>query len=295
MSESAAGLRHKIDSAAELHSIVRTMKTVAAANIGRYGNAVAALDEYYRTVQLGLSACFNQKPAWTPTVRRKEPNQACLIVFGSSQGLVGPFNNAMLEFVTNSIAQMPGNKVLWTVGEQINALLGQSAMQVGASFDLPNSVSGITLLLEQILVQIERHLEQGDIDQVILCYNHPLSGEMYAPASQCLLPLDEAWRRNLTATDWPTNNLPEVVNDAGQTQMAFLREYLFVSIFRACAQSQESENISRLAAMQRAEKNIDELLDALDKNYHRIRQSNIDEELFELISGFEALATSRGV
>ncbi|EKD46467.1 MAG: hypothetical protein ACD_67C00228G0001, partial [uncultured bacterium] len=43
------------------------------------------------------------------------------------------------------------------------------------------------------------------------------------------------------------------------------------------------------AAMQRAEKNISELLDELTGNFHRLRQSGIDEELFDVIAGFEAL------
>jgi F-type H+-transporting ATPase subunit gamma len=41
--------------------------------------------------------------------------------------------------------------------------------------------------------------------------------------------------------------------------------------------------------MQRAEKNIDELLEDLNRSFHRLRQSGIDEELFDVISGFEAL------
>ena len=74
--------------------------------------------------------------------------------------------------------------------------------------------------------------------------------------------------------------------------LAFVREYLFVSLFRACAESLASENASRLAAMQRAEKNIDELLEDLNRSFHRLRQSGIDEELFDVISGFEALTGS---
>lgn len=41
--------------------------------------------------------------------------------------------------------------------------------------------------------------------------------------------------------------------------------------------------------MQRAEKNIDELLEELNRAFHRLRQSSIDEELFDVVSGFEAL------
>jgi len=57
----------------------------------------------------------------------------------------------------------------------------------------------------------------------------------------------------------------------------------------AYAESLASENASRLAAMQRAEKNIDELLDDLSLKFHGLRQSNIDEELFDVVAGFEAL------
>jgi F-type H+-transporting ATPase subunit gamma len=45
--------------------------------------------------------------------------------------------------------------------------------------------------------------------------------------------------------------------------------------------------------MQRADKNIDELLDDLNGAFHRLRQSGIDEELFDVISGFEALTGPR--
>jgi F-type H+-transporting ATPase subunit gamma len=73
------------------------------------------------------------------------------------------------------------------------------------------------------------------------------------------------------------------------TLRACIREYLFISLFRACAESLASENASRLAAMQRAGKNIDDLLETLQSASHRLRQTNIDEELLDVTSGYEAL------
>ena len=73
-------------------------------------------------------------------------------------------------------------------------------------------------------------------------------------------------------------------------QWALIREYLFVSLFKACAESLASENASRLAAMQRAEKNIDDMLEELSRLYNSRRQSDIDEELFDVVSGFNALS-----
>ena len=66
-------------------------------------------------------------------------------------------------------------------------------------------------------------------------------------------------------------------------------------LFRAGAESLASENASRLAAMQRADKNIDELLEDLNGSLHHLRQSGIDDELFDVISGFEALSSEQRV
>jgi F-type H+-transporting ATPase subunit gamma len=105
--------------------------------------------------------------------------------------------------------------------------------------------------------------------------------------------LDDTWRRKLAGLPWPTGNLPEVMGSGTATLRALIREYLFVSLFRACAESLASENASRLAAMQRADKNIDDLLEDLNGAFHRLRQSGIDEELFDVISGFEALSVDK--
>jgi F-type H+-transporting ATPase subunit gamma len=135
---------------------------------------------------------------------------------------------------------------------------------------------------------------QGDIAELLLFYNRAAVGAVYAPVSQRLLPLDEVWRRKLAERPWPTGNLPEVMGGGAPILRALIREYLFVSRFRACAELLASENASRLAAMQRADKNIDELLDDLNGTFHRLRQSGIDAELFDVISGFEALSVEEG-
>jgi F-type H+-transporting ATPase subunit gamma len=157
-------------------------------------------------------------------------------------------------------------------------------------FTVPNSVKAITPLVGQILVETEARQRHGDVTELHLFYNRPTSGSVYAPVSQRLLPLDETWRRKLAERPWPAGRLPEVMGGGTATLRALVREYLFVSLFRACAESLKSENASRLAAMQRADKNIDELLEDLNRTFHRQRQNGIDEELFDVISGFEALS-----
>ncbi len=291
MSETTASLRRKIDSAAELQSVVRTMKAMAASSVGQYENAVRSLDDYYRTVQLALATCFCQRQLAPQTLPAPLPEAGPIvaIVFGSDQGLVGQYNDVIAEFAVNTLDALPGPKMVWTVGERIQARLSDTALPLQDRFALPNSIGGITPLVGQILLKIEAHREKNQVMQVYLLHNRPEPGAVYAPAQQRLLPLDAAWQRDLAAIVWPTGNLPEVVYGGASALLAFVREYFFVSIFRACAESLASENASRLAAMQRAEKNIDESLEDLNHTFHRLRQSGIDEELFDVMSGFEAL------
>ena len=291
MSDTSAGLRRKIASAGELESVVRTMKAMAASSIGQYQNAVRSLDDYYRSVQLGLSVLIRKsKSVQVPvSVRKNEPGEIVAIVFGSDQGLVGQFNDVMAGFVVTSLGKLAGKKIIWAVGERIHSHFTDTDMSHGNYFSLPGSISAITPLVGKILLKLEKYRGKNDNGQIYLFHHCPDSGAIYIPASQRLLPLDEVWRRELLTIRWPTKNLPEIMNDSESTLQALVREYLFVSLFRACAESLASENASRLAEMQRAEKNIDELLEDLNQTYHRLRQNKIDEELFDVVSGFEAL------
>lgn len=293
MSESAASLRSKIASAGELESVVRTMKAMAALSIGQYENAARALADYYRTVELGLGVCFREGgPARLIAGRKRRTVTGPIgaVVFGSDQGLVGQFNDVVADFAVKTLAALPGTPQVWAVGERVQGRLSDAGFPLVGLFAVPNSVKAITPLVGKILVESETRHSQDDVTELYLFYNRPTSGAVYEPVSQRLLPLDETWRRNLAEQPWPTGNLPEVMGGGSATLRALIREYLFVSLFRACAESLASENASRLAAMQRADKNIDELLEHLNRTFHRLRQRGIDEELFDVVSGFEALS-----
>lgn len=292
MSETLGNLRRKMNGAEKLQSVVRTMKALAASNIGQYESAVGALIEYDRTVELGLAAFFQREGLASVVARsgRKEGRTVGVVVFGSDQGLVGKFNEALVDFTVASLSTIPGEKKVWAVGERLHSRLQDAGLPATEVFPVPNSVTAITPLVGQILTALERHRRHGQVGQVYLFHNRPESGAIYEPVRHRLLPLDEKWRRDLNEVRWPTLNLPEVLVDGEKTLQALIREYFFVSLFKSCAESLAGENASRLAAMQRAEKNIDELMDDLGRTFHRLRQSSIDEELFDVISGYESMA-----
>lgn len=263
MSETTASLRRKITGAGDLQSVVRTMKAVAASSIGQYEKSVEALADYYSTVELGLGACFRESGAAPLFVEGKRQTVAGAIgavVFGSDQGLVGQFNDVVADYAIKSLAALPAKPNIWAVGERVHARLADARLPMIGLFTVPNAVTAITPLVGKILVESETSHNEGEIAELHLFYNRPTSGATYAPVSQRLLPLDENWRRELAQRPWPTKCLPEVIGGQIATLRALIRGFLFVSLFRGCAESLASENASRLAAMQRADKNINDLL-----------------------------------
>jgi F-type H+-transporting ATPase subunit gamma len=296
MTETTQNLRTKIDRAKDLQSVVRTMKALAASNIGQYEKSVSALSDYYHTVELGLGLCFRKialMPAAQEGKTQKNTRLIGAVVFGSDQGLVGQFNDIIADYAVKELKALPGKAQVWAVGERVYSRLEDEDLPLIGLYNVPNSVKAITPLIAQILVENEKLRSQDEDAELHLYYNRHKTRVTYEPVSQRLLPFDETWRDDLVKLSWPTKNLlPEVMGNIKEALRALISEYLFVSLFRACAESLASENASRLAAMQRADKNIEELLDNLSGEYYRVRQSGIDEELFEVVSGFEALSRS---
>ena len=297
MSNTTASLSRKIDSAGDLQSVVRTMKALAASSIGQYEKSVNSLGDYYRTVELGLSVSFRAagSAALTGDTKRPDADGIAAVVFGSDQGLVGQFNDVITDHAIKALAPLTDKPQVWAVGERVHAHLKDAGLTPVGFFSVPNSIKAITPLVGRILVEHETHHGRNEVAELHLFYNRPTTRAGYEPVSRRLLPLDETWRRKLAEIPWPAKNLPEVIGSSTATLRALIREYLFVSIFRACAESLASENASRLAAMQRADKNIDELLVKLHGTFHQLRQSSIDEELFDVISGFDALSAQKGL
>jgi F-type H+-transporting ATPase subunit gamma len=292
MSDSLASLRRKIGGAGDLKSVVRSMKALAASSVGQYEKSVLALADYDRTVQLGLSVCLRNRDAIAEPAGNAGASAKVVtaIVFGSDQGLVGQFNDVLADFVAKALDPLPGEKRVWAVGERIRSRLADAGLSPVGLLDVPTSVNAIAPLVGQVLVESEAHQEDGEVGQLYLFHNGPKPGAAYEPVIQHLLPLDKEWALKLSRLPWPTKNLPEVLGDHEQTLRALVREYLFVSFFKACAESLAAENASRLAAMQRAEKNIDDLVEGLNQTFRRLRQTSIDEELFDVISGYESLS-----
>jgi F-type H+-transporting ATPase subunit gamma len=150
-------------------------------------------------------------------------------------------------------------------------------------------VVGITGAVQRVLLALDAQREAGGLARVDLVYNARQSGAN-AVRVQVVLPLDPAVLQAAAGRAWPTRVLPAYRMPRSALFSALVREYLFVSLFRACAQSLAGEHASRLAAMQLAERHVDARLDELREAHRQARQEAITSELLDVVAGFEVLA-----
>lgn len=283
--------RRRLDAFEDLRGIVRTMKALAGVSIRQYEQAVRSLAVYYRTVELGLHAVLREM-APPPSTTRHAPGNVAAVVFGSDHGLCGRFNEDMADYARERLEEAPGNGAaprLIAVGARVAALLEHAAIEVEESMLAPGSAGRITATVRQILLRIETWQAETPGQRVYLLHNRPISASRYHPIGVQLLPVDLHRFHRLEEKRWPSRSLPMYTMERGQLFAALLRQYFFVSVFRACAESLAAENASRLAAMQAAEQSLEDRREELLAEFHRRRQDAITAELLDIVAGYEAL------
>jgi F-type H+-transporting ATPase subunit gamma len=280
-------LKRKTESAEELQSVVRTMKTLAAVSIRQYEAAADSLREYFETVESGIQMVLWHSPAQGGELPISSGNTGA-IVFGSDQGMCGQFNEQIVSYSDESLAGETARPRFLAVGiRAANGLLDRGR-DVDGELSVPGSAAGITPLVQDLLLRIDDWRTRKQLGRVLLFYNRRQSASTYRPHEIPLLPVPDALRQR-TRSRWPGRTLPTFAMDRSRLFSALIRQYLFVVLFRAAAESLAGENASRISSMQAAEQNIGELLNELRLQYNQQRQTSITEELQEVVSGFEVL------
>ncbi len=304
-------LKAQIESTQDLQSVVKTMKALAAVSIHQYEAAISALQQYSHTLELGLQILLQQQRGTAPTLAaspRSQPDRLGLIVFGSDQGLCGQFNQQITQHLNDYLGKSPApikrDHRVAVVGARPLPLIADQGITVDGQLPMPTSVSEISGTVQDLLLLINRWRSPPGHEQpwppqnaarshqtqrILLFYNRPLPGATFEPHIDQLLPLDHHWLDRLQTSPWSGRCLPTVFMATDDLFSALVQQVLFIGLYRAMAASLASENASRLAAMQSAERNIRDRLTDLTGDYRQQRQDAITAELLDVVSGFEAL------
>lgn len=284
-------LGKRIATTKDLQSIVRTMKSLSVVSIRQYEQAAAALVEYHRTIEHGLQVLLREGPP--PDAAREPPDLAtAAVVFGSDHGLCGRFNEEIAGFAHAEMEQriaFARDRTYLAVGVQAATRLESLGEPIDDCLFLPGAVGGLTATANAVLLKVDAWQREHGIGRVLLFHNMRAADATAMPAMVQLLPLDMAWLRRIALRPWPSRVLPAHRMRGPALFAALVREHLFVSIYRAAAESMASEHATRLSSMQAAERNIQEHLDEMSGAYRRRRQEAITEELLDIVGGYESL------
>jgi len=290
--EAIEALKKTIHVTEELYSVVKTMKVLAGLNIRLYERAAHAVAEYNRTIEMGLQVALQGVAEPVTPTRQAPDGKLGVIVFGSDQGMCGQLNDLIVDHALRALKRFAlrrENQTILAVGMRAAAQLEGSGRPVEATLEVPGSAAGITATVHDVLRLVEDWHSRRGIEMVVLFYCRLLSGVSYRPRGIRVLPVDAQWIRSLRARRWPSRVVPTFRMEIEHLFQSLIHEYLFVTLFRAFAESLASENASRLASMQIAERNIEDRLKELTSEFSQSRQASITSELLDIVAAFEAL------
>ncbi len=287
-------LNRKIEIAGELQSLVRVMKVLAAVSIREYAQAVESLVEYERTIEMGLQIAMRNRPR--ELAKPAQNKRLGAVIFGSGLGLCGKFNEQIASYAVDRMNELKierEERTILALGERVVAPLEKEGEHVEERFYFFGNHHGITQVMQRVLIKIEEWHRQRGIDRIVVFYNRPVSQASFHPNMLYLFPLDTEWLLSLAEREWNSRSLPTFTMEWEKLFSSLIRQYLFLSLYRAFVESLASENASRLASMQMAEKNIGDKLKELRMQFYSQRQTSITLELLDIVTGFEALEGDR--
>lgn len=285
--ETLQTLQKRIDTTGKMQSIVKSMKTLSAVNIRQYERAAVSLEKYQRTITLGLQVALRQ---YTLPARGTIPFAAgrAVVAFGSDQGLCGRFNEKLAQFIIQSLREWDRKEKIHflVIGARLAARLEASGFPAEEQFWVPGSVGGINFNVYQVLQTLEQWRTEHHISHIDIFFNRHAAGTAGTPSRQSLAPIVNSLLGDMVLEPWSGPSLPQFSIPVEELFSGLIRQYFFVTLFRAQAESLASEQASRLRSLQNAEKNIDEHLGELRGLFSAQRQATITAELLDIVTGF---------
>jgi F-type H+-transporting ATPase subunit gamma len=298
-------VKGRIASVKNIHKITRAMEMVAAARLRRAEERIANLRPYAQAIRKmtrQVSEAAGTLPDIPVLEERESLNKVGILLVTGDRGLAGAFNTQIIraglelqrEFegegaeVTFSVVGRRGNSTLQFRGENVDEAY------VGFT-DRPAFANA-----REIGEDLSAAYMDGDLDRVELIYNRYVSPLTQYVRRQTLLPLQQAevFGEGIPEPEEPED--PELAEAHSKALWVYepepdlllpqlFREYVDLSIFRALLESTASEHGSRMTAMRNAAENAQDMIGDLTLEMNRVRQSEITQEILEVVGGAEAL------
>ena len=283
-------IRRRIRTVQKTKQITSAMRMVSAAKLRRAQDAILAARPYAKRMYAVLGEIGRRhKDAEHPLLKPHEQNRVHeLIVVTSDRGLCGAFNANVLKCAQATARELAArglSVVITPVGRKADEFFRRRRLG-----QVQRVWSGLGTVGIRHATELAEHLakryESGEIDGATLVYSEFVSALTQTPHADPLLPLAPA--EEIASAG--SAALPfEIEPDATELLKTLVPQALEFTLYRALLENQAGEHAARMAAMENATRNTEELIGSLTLQYNRARQAAITKELMEIVSGAEAL------
>jgi len=280
-------ISRRIGSIKKTQQITRAMRMVSGAKLRRAQNASHNARPYADRMRATLSqVAQGVSEDAHPLFEQRDPvKKVEFIVTTSDRGLCGGFNSNLIKFAVKQIAarEAEGCAIsITTAGRRARDFFRRRrAGQLAGNYPQQGWVKYAQAA--EIAKAVAGRFVAGEVDELFLVYNEFVSAMTQRPRSVRLLPF--------RAEGEPSGDvLPyEIEPDAESLLAVLVPKAVEVEIYRALLENQTGEHAARMAAMESATRNTEELVEKLTLQFNRARQAAITKELVEIVSGAEAL------
>ena len=290
--------RQKIRSAQTTKKITRAMELISASRIQKAQARVAAAAPYSRAVTRAVSALATySNVSHVLTTEPEKVERAAVVIFASDRGLAGAFSSNVIR-EAEQLAELLRNEgkevVYFLVGRKANAYFAfrqRTAERVWTGGTDAPVFETAREIAEAILASFLRETAEGGVDEIHIVYNRFVNMVSQVPEVVRVLPLEI-----VEGVEEPGENdvlpLYEFEPDADDVLDALLPVYIESRIYNAMLQSAASEHASRQRAMKSASDNADKLIREYTRLANNARQSEITQQISEIVGGADALSGS---
>ena len=269
--------------------ITRAMGMVASAKLRGAQNRIERFRPYAEKFgdMLGDLAARTEEAAHPLLQVHKEVRSAVIVLLSSDRGLCGGFNVNLISTALD-LARARTDEGL-TVRFICVGRKGRDAVRK-TSYEIIESYGDVMgsfdfRLAARLGGKVSQLYESGEADEVYLVYSEFAGMTRQIPTKMELLPVTAAAKEedgNKPAAECLYE--PEV----GVLLAELLPRYVNVQIYRGLLDNSASENAARMAAMDNATRNCDELTNSLTLLYNKTRQAAITNELIDIVGGANA-------
>ncbi|MGC2653562.1 MAG: F0F1 ATP synthase subunit gamma [Mycobacterium sp.] len=293
-------IRARIRSAGSIKKITRAQEMIATSRIGKAQSRLQAARPYANEITKMLTTLGNEAALDHPLlVERPEPKRAGVLVVSSDRGLCGAYNSSIFrrsEELFSLLRKEGKQPVLYTIGGKAESHYSFRNWDVADSWtgfserpQYENATEVANTLVDAFLAGVDDDREAEDgiaVDELHIVYTEFKSMMSQSPAARRMAPMEIEY----VGEDTELHTMYTFEPDATTLFDSLLPRYLTTRIYVALLESAASELASRQRAMKSATDNAEDLIKDLNLEANRQRQSEITQEISEIVGGANALA-----